>query len=224
MDVTSRGDCGSEAHNTHPVTEGPGLCPGSECRGGDGDVPEWKQQIQAEPLVGPAETLESLVQEFESNEALRAKARTFMKEQEKIRTSDRGLPDGEAEDKDGSARWVMRRVRKDGCCFYRGYMFGLFLSILRRRKEIRAFIKKIKEDLLPKVLQVNGGAETCSDFAQETVDNLEKLEATGASEETVAEIFNDPSSSNYIVVFARSARMSGDRHTPSPPNLQAGVL
>lgn len=37
----------------------------------------------------------------------------------------------------------------------------------------------------------------------ETVENLEKLEATGASEETVTEIFNDPSSSNYIVVFAR---------------------
>lgn len=155
MGTASRGGCGSEGQqNAQPIAGVPAASADCEGRAADGDVPEWKRQVQAEPLVGPAETLQSLVQEFEGNEALRAKARKFMEEQEKMRTDgDRGLSRGEAGGKDSSPRWVMRRVRKDGCCFYRGYMYGLFLFFLRRPEEIRVFTKKIKEDLLPKVLQ-----------------------------------------------------------------------
>ncbi|ESS32066.1 ubiquitin thioesterase otubain-like family protein [Toxoplasma gondii GAB2-2007-GAL-DOM2] len=184
-------------------------------------LPEWQQEIESQPLVGKVESLDCLFRDFEGNPALCAKARTFVKEQQQRRdaccspspTEDRAQGAEENEREAGHSHedalhgaegtWTMRRVRKDGCCFYRAYMYGVFLCFLRQREKIKSFIKRINDELLPKVQEVNAGAETVADFAEETVENLEKLESPEANTQTLDDIFNDTCSSNYIVVFAR---------------------
>ncbi|KAF4641173.1 ubiquitin thioesterase otubain-like family protein [Toxoplasma gondii] len=178
-------------------------------------------EIESQPLVGKVESLDCLFRDFEGNPALCAKARTFVKEQQQRRdaccspspTEDRAQGAEENDREAGHSHedalhgaegtWNMRRVRKDGCCFYRAYMYGVFLCFLRQREKIKSFIKRINDELLPKVQEVNAGAETVADFAEETVENLEKLESPEANTQTLDDIFNDTCSSNYIVVFAR---------------------
>ncbi|CBZ52864.1 putative ubiquitin thiolesterase protein [Neospora caninum Liverpool] len=187
-----------------------------------GSVPEWQQEIESQPLVGAVESLDCLLRDFEGNAALCAKAQTFIKEQQKRRDvsfsasrtpgdgargaeADEGRVGGSGEDsvQGTEGAWAMRRIRKDGCCFYRAYMYGVFLYFLRQRESIKVFIRRINEELLPQVHEVNVGAETVADFAEETVENLQKLESPEASMQTLDDIFNDTCSSNYIVVFAR---------------------
>ncbi|PFH33324.1 ubiquitin thioesterase otubain-like family protein [Besnoitia besnoiti] len=184
-------------------------------------VPEWQQEVHSQPLVGGVESLSSLLRDFEGNEALCRKTRAFIREQQR---SDAGAHEGQlptetteripsgpeapgdeerGAGKESDGLWAMRRIRKDGCCFYRAYMYGLFLYFLRRPQLIRGFVARINDDLLPLIQQANGGAETVADFAEETVESLEKLEAPESDVATLDSIFNDMSSSNYIVVFAR---------------------
>ncbi|KAF8817839.1 ubiquitin thioesterase otubain-like family protein [Cardiosporidium cionae] len=109
-----------------------------------------------------------------------------------------------------------RRVKKDGCCFYRAFLFGVFEYLVKNKSKIPDFAKLMQHNR-QLIHEAGYTMSTIDDFYEavdtvilkgvfhvsEFVDCLDKVASPAASLETVEEIMNFPSSTNYLVVFAR---------------------
>ncbi|CEM01604.1 unnamed protein product [Vitrella brassicaformis CCMP3155] len=140
---------------------------------------EVRKEVEVQPLVGPVEPLDGLENEYADNPSFLPKIRALKKQYGGI-----------------------RRVCKDGCCFYRSYLYGLFEWLLRHRSQIDEYINLITESR--KQLEAAGYTEsTVDDFYDEFLDQLKLLResATGPSE--LETTFQDAGVSNSLVVYAR---------------------
>eukprot|EP00386_Alphamonas_edax_P003143 GDKI01009651.1.p1 GENE.GDKI01009651.1~~GDKI01009651.1.p1 ORF type:complete len:262 (+),score=65.88 GDKI01009651.1:56-841(+) len=148
----------------------------------DARMEELKQEAKKDPLVSEEKSLLELEGEYADNPA-------FVKHIQKL----------------GDMYGKIRRIRKDGCCFYRSYLFGIIEYLLQQREErIPAFaaLLESKKDLLAAA----GYEWTAIEFFVEALtDTLAELQSCAANECTnrLMAAFNDEGVCNCITFVGR---------------------
>ncbi|KAL8291502.1 hypothetical protein RQP46_002480 [Phenoliferia psychrophenolica] len=141
-------------------------------------------EASSRPLVGALEPIASLADEYEG-------APTFLA---KIA----GL---------GQDGWTgVRRLRGDGDCFYRAFAFAYVERLLKESPAAAKTALDKVESLLPLLDQANYAKDIYDDFYDPLRVLLTSLSPTSTSRPTAASLltsFNDPETSNSIVVFLR---------------------
>ena len=102
---------------------------------------EWEVEVNQEHLVGPPIPLIDLVPEFiqGSNASEKILFLAGQKQQQQQQQQQGG----------GVAR--VRRIRRDGCCFYRSYLFGVFECLLLNKHKLQQFREKVDSEIVPKM-------------------------------------------------------------------------
>jgi len=139
-----------------------------------------EEVAKSQPLVGKLQKLSELEEEYKNN----AK---FLK---KIQTVDKRFPKG------------FRRVRGDGNCFYRAYLFGCFESMRNNEDQVSEFAKFILGSL--DRLEKAGFPRLTTEDAHDTIiDLVSWLKTESRSSDEIAEKFNDQGVSDYMVMYLR---------------------
>jgi ubiquitin thioesterase protein OTUB1 len=97
-----------------------------------------------------------------------------------------------------------RKVRRDGSCFYRAFLFRFFEYLIRsgNKDQLDKFIKRINES--KKYLMDAGFEEfVIEDFQQALLDQLESLNKSQMSENSALDIFCDKFKSDSLVLYLR---------------------
>ncbi|CAH8441886.1 unnamed protein product [Schistosoma curassoni] len=100
----------------------------------------------------------------------------------------------------------IRRLRRDGNCFYRAFGFAYIEYLLNGKliKEAGRFKKKCDE--CKDTLIANGYTQfTVEDFHEQFVGMVDRFTVDGGTLEELEEVFNDQAYSDYYVVFLRLA-------------------
>jgi len=92
----------------------------------------------------------------------------------------------------------MRRVRGDGCCFYRALAFAQCERIIDNA-EVRENFKKNIAQFKDRLLKLGYPEMTTEDFCDVFCENVSEFK----TREEVIDAFNDQGRSNYLVVFMR---------------------
>ncbi|CAH8481270.1 unnamed protein product [Schistosoma bovis] len=98
----------------------------------------------------------------------------------------------------------IRRLRRDGNCFYRAFGFAYIEYLLNGKliKEAGRFKKKCDE--CKDTLIANGYTQfTVEDFHEQFVGMVDRFTVDGGTLEELEEVFNDQAYSDYYVVFLR---------------------
>ena len=100
----------------------------------------------------------------------------------------------------------MRRLRRDGNCFYRAFLFQLFEHFIKTKGEDYSNFLKLVEDS-KQDLMANGGYDEIAieDFHEVFVDTLKGLKdikPEDASTHCLAKLANNEDA-NYIIMYAR---------------------
>lgn len=147
----------------------------------DSDILEHEREVRAEaesaPLVGPAVSLDSLREQYAGNPG-------FLRKLEGLSQRFRAL----------------RRVRPDGNCFYRAYLFGIFEQIASHKERHKVFLTYARESL-NFCLEAGYEKVAVEDFYEEFCGCLDRLGSEGAGPATAEELL--PESDGYLVCWAR---------------------
>ncbi|KAL8275073.1 hypothetical protein Esti_000952 [Eimeria stiedai] len=160
---------------------------------------EWEAQADAHPLVGSLLPLDVLIPEFISGSNAHKKIKFLCSRNQRQQQQQQQKQQQE----EGGCAAKVRRVRRDGCCFYRSYMFGVFEKIVGDAAAVRSLKDKLQQELIPRMLDTGirlWGLGFCGAEMQEALDLLEKPESSVAD---VERLLNETGPSNYLVVFAR---------------------
>ncbi|TNN17681.1 Ubiquitin thioesterase otubain-like isoform 2, partial [Schistosoma japonicum] len=98
----------------------------------------------------------------------------------------------------------IRRLRRDGNCFYRAFGFAYIEYLLSGKliKEAGRFKKKC--DVCKDTLIANGYTQfTVEDFHEQFVGMVDRFTVDNGTLEELEEVFNDQAYSDYYVVFLR---------------------
>ena len=102
----------------------------------------------------------------------------------------------------------VRRMRRDGSCFYRAFLFQLFEHCITNTED-RSLLEKIKRitDASKEDLMTNAGydeivIEDFFDAFKDTVDKLETVEPAQAQEHLMAKLSNNEEA-NYLIMYIR---------------------
>ncbi|XP_026190861.1 ubiquitin thioesterase OTUB1 [Cyclospora cayetanensis] len=193
----------------------PGGAPGREppsppdCNRSGEEPPEeteWETDVCNEPFVGPQIPLEELAAEFIQGSNAHRKILHLVSlakhQQQEQQQHQQGVT-------------KMRRIRRDGCCFYRAFLFGLFERLLHHPAEAAALRQRVQNVIVPRILEAGYQRDVIDEFVEEMLGALDVLSQPGASLKEVEEIFNSTGPSNYLVVFARLAAGSEIRQRSS---------
>jgi len=96
-----------------------------------------------------------------------------------------------------------RRIRKDGNCFYRAFIFGAleyFMTRPKRLHEFRAHIQKVAQAI---VHEFNYQTYIIEDMHEPFDELLKSLEDPGMTSDSLAEMLNEQGYSDYYVAFLR---------------------
>jgi len=113
----------------------------------------------------------------------------------------------------------LRRVRGDGNCFFRAFMFRYFEVLLSDRTERERALEVVKSSL--EYLLIAGyesvSIESFVEFTEDMLENLEKMSLAD-----LEEVFSDEGESDYLVWFARLVsagflKSNADRFVPFLP-------
>ena len=97
----------------------------------------------------------------------------------------------------------LRKVRPDGNCFYRAYLFGIFEQAITDHLHSIEQLSRKFESLALMCKEAGYDAFAIDDFHDMIRDQLEVLK-TNPSEETIeSTIFSDPSVDGYLIAFIR---------------------
>ncbi|KAL8435736.1 hypothetical protein ACSSS7_002273 [Eimeria intestinalis] len=106
---------------------------------------EWEAHANAQPLVGSLLPLEVLVPEFISGSNAHSKIKFLCyNNQQRLQQ--------QQQQETGPCAAKVRRVRRDGCCFYRSYLFGVFEKIVGDADAVKSLKDKLKQELIPRML------------------------------------------------------------------------
>jgi len=97
-----------------------------------------------------------------------------------------------------------RKVRRDGSCFYRAFLYRFFEYLIRsgNKEQLDKFIKRITES--KKYLMDAGFEEfVIEDFQQAVLDQLEILSKNNLTEQSALELFCDKFKSDSMVLYLR---------------------
>jgi len=99
----------------------------------------------------------------------------------------------------------IRRVRRDGNCFYRAFGFALLEHLLQTGDQKDALrLEKLIHDVLPKMINIGGYPELTLEFFHETtLEQFQNLTSGQLTLDNLLESFRDFSTSNSIVTFLR---------------------
>lgn len=92
----------------------------------------------------------------------------------------------------------MRRVRGDGCCFYRALAFLLSERLVQNGSFKESFLKSVAT-FKTRLFKLGYPEMTTEDFCDVFLETVSDFQ----SEDQVVETFNDQGRSNYLVVFMR---------------------
>ena len=102
----------------------------------------------------------------------------------------------------------VRRMRRDGSCFYRGFLFQLFEHLIKNTQD-RTLLEKVKRitDASKQDLMTNAGYDeiVIDDFFdafKAAVDKLETIQPEGAAEHLLALLGNNEDA-NYLIMYIR---------------------
>jgi len=101
----------------------------------------------------------------------------------------------------GHSKHLWRRVRQDGACFYRAYLFGILEHLARNPKDINKFLSLLKKSFTV-VVESGFPQETIDDFFQEFVESVTSIEASPEGLETVHQMFKD-NRTDFLVAYCR---------------------
>ncbi|EGR30255.1 otu ubiquitin aldehyde binding 1, putative [Ichthyophthirius multifiliis] len=98
----------------------------------------------------------------------------------------------------------IRRVRRDGSCFYRSYLFQIFEHIVLNKdknlhQKIQNIIKQSKDDLIKAQYQ----EFVLEDFYDNIMEQLANIINYDFSIDNLQNMFNDKSISDYLVMYLR---------------------
>jgi len=115
----------------------------------------------------------------------------------------------------------MRRVRRDGNCFYRAFMFGYLEHLIKTRNKVQLqALLKLMEGSLEELFLVGGYPQmTIEDFYETTREEVEQAASGDLPVEELLQHFRDYSTTNAIVMFLRlitatSLKKHADHFTP----------
>ncbi|CAH8436142.1 unnamed protein product [Heterobilharzia americana] len=98
----------------------------------------------------------------------------------------------------------IRRLRRDGNCFYRAFGFAYIEHLLNGKHIKEAGRLKKKCDECKDTLIANGYTQfTVEDFHEQFVSMVDRFTLDGGTLEELEEVFNDQAYSDYYVVFLR---------------------
>lgn len=98
----------------------------------------------------------------------------------------------------------IRRLRRDGNCFYRAFGFRYVEYLLTgKRLEEAERLKKKCDECRDTLLSLKYIAFTVEDFHEQFVSMIDRFTVEGASLEELEETFNNQAYSDYYVVFLR---------------------
>jgi len=95
----------------------------------------------------------------------------------------------------------MRRIRPDGNCFLRGFIFAYLDHCIGHKEELERF-KKIIKDSLPELLELGFPKFTTEDFYDTFMEVLGDL-SSSLSLDTLEGLLNAQGSCDYVVVYLR---------------------
>eukprot|EP00457_Paulinella_chromatophora_P007495 gb/GEZN01007518.1/.p1 GENE.gb/GEZN01007518.1/~~gb/GEZN01007518.1/.p1 ORF type:complete len:310 (-),score=67.76 gb/GEZN01007518.1/:601-1503(-) len=144
------------------------------------DSEEIQQEINKNPLVGKLEELSSLDAEYKANPK-------FLRKIADAKKNYTGL----------------RRVRGDGSCFYRSYLFAYLERLLTHREEIPAFLKTVKDSFEP-LVKLGAPRYTLEDFHDALVSEVEWIAKDQPTPAELLQHFNDENSSSYLTYYCRA--------------------
>jgi ubiquitin thioesterase protein OTUB1 len=99
---------------------------------------------------------------------------------------------------------TMRRIRGDGNCFIRGYIFGLCEHLIAKIKSgDETIFNKVKEKLetSKEILISEGFSDLIEDFWEVVMEIIERLPQMTI--EQLVEEFNDEGNSNFLICYFR---------------------
>ncbi|KAL8439664.1 hypothetical protein Efla_004572 [Eimeria flavescens] len=166
---------------------------------------EWEAHANSQPLVGSLIPLSSIIPEFISGSNAHKKILFLCSQQQQQQQPQQRQqqPKEQQQELAGECAAKVRRVRRDGCCFYRSYMFGVFEKIAGDVAAIQSLRKKLQDELIPRMLNTGYKVDAIEDFVTEMQEALTRFERPDASVAEVESLFNETGPSNYLVVFAR---------------------
>jgi len=150
---------------------------------------------KTQPLLGKQTSLEALEEEYKSNPK-------FLKKIQEVATKYANI----------------RRIRGDGNCFYRSYLFGCLESIKDSESAIAQFAKHILASL--DQLEAMGFPRVGIEDAHDNlIDILNWMKTETRSSNDIAEKFNDDGVDSYLVMYFRimtSAQLQRNTKQYSP--------
>lgn len=156
----------------------------------DAQAEEIAGEVSKRPLVGPLEPLQTLESEYAENPK-------FI---DKIRAA-------------SAADYPMfRRVRGDGSCFYRAYVFGILEWMSQTLRDAKASeadkqqvaaTVKIVEASMDEVMKFGYERFTMEDFYEYFVEQFNNVLASPPTSDELAATFCDEGISQYVVSYAR---------------------
>jgi ubiquitin thioesterase protein OTUB1 len=97
-----------------------------------------------------------------------------------------------------------RKVRRDGSCFYRAYLFGIFEHIMKAKdKALLTRITKLIKDSKNYLLSANFEEFVIEEFQQTLLDALELMEKDLMNENILIDMFCDKMRSDSLVMYLR---------------------
>lgn len=151
---------------------------------------DCESEANSQPLIGKIISLEALVPEFISGSNAHNKILYLC-----------NLSSQQGGKEQGGAK--VRKVRRDGCCFYRSYMFGVFEQIFGNPKQVDSLKERVEGVIVPRMLATGYTRGAIDEFVEEMQSALERLKNPEATLADVEQLFNETGPSNYLVVFAK---------------------
>lgn len=105
---------------------------------------EWQAAADSQPFIGELISLEDLIPEFIPGSNAHKKMLYLASLHE-------NSPQQQEHQQHRGESAKVRRVRRDGCCFYRSYMFGVFEQLAGKTTEVEALKALVDGALAPRM-------------------------------------------------------------------------
>ena len=142
-----------------------------------------KKEIEKEPLIGPLQDISSIFGEYANNKNFLMKICDLF---------------------DNRKKTQLRKIRKDGSCFYRGFIFRL-AEILISNKNLFSYYKLFEKINKARQMMVNAGFEPLvfETFESMFKDFLSGIQSGLINSTNLQQSFDDKEMFDYYVMYLR---------------------
>jgi len=140
-----------------------------------------EKETSQQPFIGEKEPLTTLIEEYQNANGFREKIQNLTQKYSSI-----------------------RRVRRDGNCFYRAFLFSYLNHLLefKNKEEISRILKFIQESF-PMLLNLGYPEISIESFYEILLEQIELIRDDKHNSKTLLESFCDYGISNALVVYMR---------------------